>query len=398
MEEHREFHGFAVVIDQHGTVQQVIRNDLFPANQIQPGDLLASLIETGSLPKYLTFLNTLEKEHALYDWDINVDHNGKVETLYFVGGKIDEENLIVASDSKRQADYYYQEIISMTNEQTDTLRGYSEDAGHTERRLSETDRGILDELSRLNNELSNLQRDLYKKNSQLEKLVKTRDKYLGMAAHDLRNPLGALSNMCVILLDEDTGPLNDTQRELIELVQETADHMLTLVEDMLDISKIETGNLRLNFEKPDIIQLVNRSVSLNYHLSRKKNITIITEYPPEPVMVRADSKKILQVLDNLISNAIKFSNAGSEVRVEVESSDSHVEVSIIDQGKGIPEKEMKQLFSPFPKISVTSTGGEKSTGLGLAICKKIIEGHNGRIGAESEEGKGSRFYFTLPKE
>ncbi len=398
MEEHREFHGFAVVIDQHGTVHQVIRNDLFPANQIQPGDLLASLIETESLPKYLTFLHTLEKERALYDWDINVDHNGKVETLYFVGGKIDEDNLIVASDSKRQADYYYQEIISMTNEQTDTLRGYSEDAGHTERRLAESDRGILDELSRLNNELSNLQRDLYKKNSQLEKLVKTRDKYLGMAAHDLRNPLGALSNMCVILLDEDTGPLNDTQRELIELVQETADHMLTLVEDMLDISKIETGNLRLHFEKPDITQLVNRSVSLNYHLSRKKNITIITEYPPDPVMVRADSKKILQVLDNLISNAIKFSNAGSEVRVEVESSDSHVEVSIIDQGKGIPEKEMKQLFSPFPKISVTSTGGEKSTGLGLAICKKIIEGHNGRIGAESEEGKGSRFYFTLPKE
>lgn len=397
MEEHREFHGFAVVIDQHGTVQQVIRNDLFPANQIQPGDLLASLIETESLPKYLTFLHTLEKERALYDWDINVDHNGKVETLYFVGGKIDEDNLIVASDSKRQADYYYQEIISMTNEQTDTLRGYSEDAGHTERRLAETDRGILDELSRLNNELSNLQRDLYKKNSQLEKLVKTRDKYLGMAAHDLRNPLGALSNMCVILLDEDTGPLNDTQRELIELVQETSDHMLALVEDMLDISKIESGNLSLDFEKPDIIQLVNRSVSLNYHLSRKKNITIITEYPPEPVMVRADSKKILQVLDNLISNAIKFSNAGSEVRVEVESSDSHVDVSVIDRGKGIPEKEMKQLFSPFPKISVTSTGGEKSTGLGLAICKKIIEGHNGRIGAESEEGKGSRFYFTLPK-
>ncbi len=397
MEEHREFHGFAVVIDQHGTVQQVIRNDLFPANQIQTGDLLASLIETESIPKYLTFLHTLEKERALYDWDINVDHNGKVETLYFVGGKIDDDNLIVASDSKRQADYYYQEIISMTNEQTDTLRGYSEDAGHAERRLAETDRGILDELSRLNNELSNLQRDLYKKNSQLEKLVKTRDKYLGMAAHDLRNPLGALSNMCVILLDEDTGPLNDTQRELIELVQETADHMLTLVEDMLDISKIESGNLSLNFEKPDMIQLVNRSVSLNYHLSRKKNITIITEYPPTPVIVRADSKKILQVLDNLISNAIKFSNAGSEVRVEVDSADSHVEVSVIDLGKGIPEKEMKQLFSPFPKISVTSTGGEKSTGLGLAICKKIVEGHNGRIGAESEEGKGSRFYFTLPK-
>ena len=74
-----------------------------------------------------------------------------------------------------------------------------------------------------------------------------------------------------------------------------------------------------------------------------------------------------------------------------------MEVSVIDLGKGIPEKEMKQLFSPFPKISVTSTGGEKSTGLGLAICKKIVEGHNGRIGAESEEGKGSRFYFTLPK-
>ena len=384
----QEFHGFALVLDRHGTVQKIIRNDLFPENQIQPGDLLASIIETESLPKYLTFLHTLERERALYDWDINIDHFGKVETLYFVGGKIEENNLIVASDSKRQADYYYREIVSMTNEQADKLRGYSEE---------ETDRSILDELSRLNNELSNLQRDLYKKNSQLQKLVKTRDKYLGMAAHDLRNPLGALSNICVILLDEETGPLNNTQRELIELVQETSDHMLTLVEDMLDISKIESGNLSLDFEKVDIIPLLNRSISLNYHLSRKKNITIVTDYPSNSLFVQADSKKILQVLDNLISNAIKFSNPGSDIRVQIDSYDSAVEVSVIDQGKGIPEKEMKQLFSPFPKISVTSTGGEKSTGLGLAICKRIIEGHNGQIGAESEAGKGSRFFFTLPK-
>lgn len=384
----QEFHGFALVLDRHGTVQKIIRNDLFPENQIQPGDLLASIIETESLPKYLTFLHTLERESALYDWDINIDHFGKVETLYFVGGKIEENNLIVASDSKRQADYYYREIVSMTNEQADKLRGYS---------AEETDRSILDELSRLNNELSNLQRDLYKKNSQLQKLVNTRDKYLGMAAHDLRNPLGALSNICVILLDEETGPLNNTQRELIELVQETSDHMLTLVEDMLDISKIESGNLSLDFEEADIISLLNRSVSLNYHLSRKKNITIVTDYPSNSLFVQADSKKILQVLDNLISNAIKFSNPGSDIRVQIDSYDSAVEVSVIDQGKGIPEKEMKQLFSPFPKISVTSTGGEKSTGLGLAICKRIIEGHNGQIGAESEAGKGSRFFFTLPK-
>lgn len=406
MTEEREsnFHGFAVVISQNGIIKEVIRNEFLDSSVLTPGKSLSEVIDEKSLEKYFHFLTVLKTERALYDWDINIKQNGKLSSLYFVGGLVGADFLIVASVSKTQADFYYAELMKMNNEQTNLLRG----------NIKETsDLQYFEELTELNNELAGLQRELYKKNSQLQNVIKARDKYLGMAVHDFRNPLGGINNVCSILLDGDIGPLNNEQREFIELVRGSSEHLLDVVNDMLDFSSIESGKLELNFEYTDITGLLRQSVAFNAPYARKKNITLYLSDPNNPgFSVSIDKKKIMQVLDNLISNAVKFSNRDTAVRVSMALPEDRppdtqqqpeegpqkqvLRISVRDEGQGIAQEELQYLFNPFERLGVTATEGEKSSGLGLAICKKIVEGHGGRIWVESSKGKGSVFSFTLP--
>jgi signal transduction histidine kinase len=145
------------------------------------------------------------------------------------------------------------------------------------------------------------------------------------------------------------------------------------------------------------MELVDRSLAVNRVHARKKGIEMVKEAELDTLRLKIDRVKIMQVLDNLLSNAVKYSHSGTRVELRVSSSDSSVAVEVADQGQGIPEEELPRLFKPFSRLSVRTTGGEKSVGLGLAICRRIIEGHGGEIKAESEPGRGSRFSFTLPQ-
>ncbi len=391
------FQGFALLCDEQGIIKQIIRNKIISPDLLKPGETLTPVIEENSIEKYFNFLHMLRTEKALYDWDINLIIENEVHSLHFVGGLVENDILIVASDSKRQADFYYSELLRMNNEQTDLLRSSIKEKAGLENRQPSTDFHYFEEMSRLNNELANLQRDLYKKNSQLQHVIKARDKYLGMAAHDFRNPLGGIVNSCEILLDEDTGPLNSEQREFIELVQESASHLLEVVNDMLDFSSVESGNLDLRYEVTDIVFLLNQAVAFNTPLARRKSITIYFTAGQSSRMMNIDKKKIMQVLDNLISNAIKFSHDHTSITVSLTEDSESIIISVKDEGQGIAEDELEKLFTPFSRSRTSSTAGEKSSGLGLAICKRIVEGHHGSIWVESEAGKGSTFSFSLPK-
>jgi signal transduction histidine kinase len=169
-----------------------------------------------------------------------------------------------------------------------------------------------------------------------------------------------------------------------------------LIEDFLDIASIESGNLRLERRMADPRQLLAHNVALNSLLAQKKHITLRLEIEGELPASSFDEKKIAQVLNNLITNAVKFSEPGTQVTVRAVAESGGILISVRDQGPGIPETERDKLFRPFGKTSVRSTGGESSTGLGLAIVRKIVEGHGGRIWLESEVGKGSAFFFTIP--
>jgi signal transduction histidine kinase len=258
-----------------------------------------------------------------------------------------------------------------------------------------TDGIIFDELSRLNNELVGMQRELTKKNLELEELDKLKNQFIGMAAHDLRNPLGNIINFTQFLKDEGTSFSQD-QVELLEHIKSQSSFLLDLVNDLLDVTSIESGSINLSLEPVDIALLASQVIHLNKTLAEKKEMKIKLDSQIQSTLLTADKGKIEQVITNLLSNAIKYSEKGTSITVKLIKKNNEIIISVNDQGQGIPEDELNLLFKPFQKTSAKSTSGEKSTGLGLFIVKRIVEAHKGKIWAESKAGVGSTFYVSLP--
>jgi signal transduction histidine kinase len=252
------------------------------------------------------------------------------------------------------------------------------------------------ELERVNNELVATQRELEKRNIELEKLNNLKNQFLGMAAHDLRTPLGAICTYSEFLLDEASKALNHEQIEFLATIRGSSEFLLGMVNELLDISKIEAGKLELDLNPTDLVALIEHNVFLHRPLAENKHIRLEFHCDHAFPRILLDQSKIGQVLDNLISNAIKFSHPGSAIEIHTDEVGKEAVVSVRDQGQGIPPEELGRLFKPFEKTSVRSTAGEKSTGLGLAIVRKMVEGHHGKVWVESEIGKGSIFYFSLP--
>jgi signal transduction histidine kinase len=238
-------------------------------------------------------------------------------------------------------------------------------------------------------------KELEKTNKQLLKLNELKNKFLGMAAHDLRSPLASIRGLSEFLLNEIFGSLTEEQKEYINIINKTSDEMLTLVNDLLDVSVIESGNLDIKPLKTSLISLIKDRIKL-YRMSAEKKDTRINFIPEDIPDIFFDSSKIAQVIDNLVSNAVKFSPPISAIYIHVGVDKAMVKVSIRDEGPGISEEEQSRLFGEFQRLSARPTAGEKSTGLGLAIVKKIIDAHHGILEVNSRLGVGSTFSFKLP--
>jgi len=251
-------------------------------------------------------------------------------------------------------------------------------------------------LVQLNNDLSNLSRELYKKNSELEKLNDLKNQILGMAAHDLRSPISIVLSYSDYLLDEARESLTEKQIKFIEIIRNSSEFMLQLLDDLLDIAKIEMGKLVLNKEKCDLVKLAKENIELNQALANKKQISILLNTYDNIPLIEVDKLKIIQVFNNLISNAIKYSFNNTKIIISIFKSDKMVEVSIKDEGQGIPKNDLNNLFKPFYKANVKPTANESSTGLGLVITRKIILGHMGNIWIKSKLGEGTTIFFSLP--
>ncbi len=249
----------------------------------------------------------------------------------------------------------------------------------------------------INNELNNLTRELHKKNAELTMLNEIKNQFLGMAAHDLRTPIGAIKNYSEFLLDEAVNRLEEEHVGFLTTIRHLSDFMLQLLNDLLDLAAIESGRLQLKKEPVDIIPLIRDSLQITSIFAAKKGIKVSFDYSEETLMAMADPIRIKQVLDNLLTNAIKFTDLGSTVSVEAYYVGNNLLVSVADEGPGVPQSEMDRLFRPFSKTSSKATAGEKGTGLGLAIAKKIIDSHNGKIWVENRSPKGAVFIFTLPR-
>ncbi|MBC8235066.1 hybrid sensor histidine kinase/response regulator [bacterium] len=253
------------------------------------------------------------------------------------------------------------------------------------------------ELERANNELLAMKRELEQKNAELEELNEQKNLFLGMAAHDLRSPLSIIQSYSGFLLDIESGVLSKEQEiDFLSIIKSNSNFMLQLIDDLLDISKIESGKLELNLYQTDLLSLVKDNVALNSVLADKKQIKLSFSYDEVLPEMMIDAPKIEQVLNNLISNAVKFSYPHSTVEIYVARSEANTVISVKDEGRGIPSDALDKLFNPFEKISATGAEDEKGTGLGLVIARRIVDEHQGKIWVESEVGKGATFYVSLP--
>lgn len=238
------------------------------------------------------------------------------------------------------------------------------------------------------------QKELEAANKKLEAINQEKNRILGIVAHDLRNPLGNIILLSDFLISEDPG-LEGEQLEFAEMINESGTFLLNMVESLLNVSKIEAGKLELDLVNKNLIDVIGHTIKVNKYLSDKKNIEMSFKHDISHIDMLLDEGKMQQVFNNLISNAIKFSKPETQIEISAEARGNTALICVKDQGQGISSDEIGKLFQYFSKTSTQSTAGEESTGLGLAICKKIVEAHGGRISVESQLGTGSVFKVEL---
>jgi len=247
----------------------------------------------------------------------------------------------------------------------------------------------------------------------LEKLVKERTAELGVAkeraeaadrlksvflasmSHELRTPLNSIIGFTGVILQGMSGEVNERQREQLTVVKKNANHLLSLINDILDISKIEAGKVELSLEEFSLDDVAGEVVETLSPTANQKGLELLTEVP-EGITLSSDRRRVKQVLVNLGSNAVKFTNRGSVKIAARVLGDDNLEVRVIDTGIGIKEEDMDKLFQPFQQIDVSLTKEYQGTGLGLHLARRLAALLGGDISAKSEYGTGSEFTFTLP--
>jgi signal transduction histidine kinase len=252
------------------------------------------------------------------------------------------------------------------------------------------------ELQAQSRELMTQERELVEKTRELEVASKAKSEFLAHMSHELRTPLNVVIGFSELMLDGAVGSLDEEHKQCLNDILGSGQHLLSLINDILDLSKIEAGKMELKMKN---ITLQNILGTLKNEMTpiisrRKQNLEVVIEDELPPV--RADRDKIRQVLINLLSNSTKFTPDGGHMRVEVFKNNGWCQVSVIDDGVGIKKKDQRTIFEPFSQLDGLLLSESGGTGLGLAIAKQIIEKHGGRIWVKSEYGKGSQFHFTLP--
>jgi len=237
--------------------------------------------------------------------------------------------------------------------------------------------------------------DETRKVAALKELDRMKTELLSTVSHELRTPLGSIKGYATTLLTHGSKLKKDEQREFLEIIDSEADRLRELIENLLDLSRLEAGVLRIDKE-PARLESIARDVSRKVQLSTP-NHQVVLEWPVEDPLVSADARRIYQVVQNLLTNAVKYSPDGGCVSLSARCERRDLVVSVADQGLGMPTTELDKIFDRFHRVHSEMSRVISGTGLGLAICKGLVEAHGGRIWAESEgEGKGSTFNFTLP--
>jgi PAS domain S-box-containing protein len=243
-----------------------------------------------------------------------------------------------------------------------------------------------------------LEKRVEERTAELKRANQAKDEFLANMSHELRTPLNGILAFSEALLDGVRGPLNERQADAIEIITSSGHHLLGLINDILDVSKIEAGKLDFHPEIIDASEICEASLVLAREMAAKKLIDLAFDQPPARQMFLGDPQRMKQILVNLLTNSIKFTPTHGKVIMDVrtDADRNHIQFSITDTGIGISADEQKKLFKPFFQVDSSLTRQQEGSGLGLALVHKLVKMHSGRVDVESQLGKGSTFTVTLP--
>ena len=284
------------------------------------------------------------------------------------------------------------------------------DKQHSEDILAENAR-LKAEIAALRGQIGNLQsrgEELYRQNKvleenivrindkrrDLEELHAQKDELFAMVIHDIKNPAAVVKGLVEVLNSYDLNAAE--QQDVMNDLMETSKKIISLSQEVCKVMALESGQIRLNYEPADITEIVADVCRRNEGVAKGKSIGIFTDYAPGLPAIDLDVQRIEEVIDNLVSNAVKFSNNGSSIRVRVKREGESVTVEVSDNGLGMTEEDIKRAFNRGMKLSARPTAGESSSGLGLWIVKRLVEDHKGRVWVRSALGRGSTFAFQIP--
>ncbi len=245
--------------------------------------------------------------------------------------------------------------------------------------------------------ISNLSKMLIEARNSFYQKNKEKNELLGLTAHDLKNPINSISMLSKVL--RDTNELSSEEiKEYSGDIASTAERMLSLIKELLDFNAIEEGRIKIKPEELELNEILSDVVNFYQNNAKSKNITLKTDFPNQTIYVKTDRNAIAQILDNLISNAVKYTLPGKKVFISLKKSNNIATIEIKDEGPGFTDEDMKKIYQKFSKLSAKPTAGEHSTGLGLSIVKKYADLICAELKLESEAGKGSTFFISLPIE
>jgi signal transduction histidine kinase len=341
------------------------------------------------------FITAVVQKGVAWGWQMNAGGPGEPAAMWFAGSASANYLLLFGARSRAEMAAVFDDLRNLNAEQYEAYRVLLEQARNEDRPRVTRDAEMYNELSRLNNELINRDRELQQRTQAVQRLSEEKSRLMGVVAHDLRNPLTIVAGNAQILAGDET--LDEEQRDSANEILTTTRYMIRLVNEILDAAKYEEGaGLQLDRRPVMPGQAVREVIAAYEDRAREKQIEIrsaIAEVGP----VMLDPAKIRQIFANLIGNAIKYSAPGTEVRVEVSESKEEICVRVIDQGTGIPQDRLADIFKPFTTIAQSGTAGEKSIGLGLWIVKRLADLHGAKIDVASEVGKGSTFAVRFRK-
>jgi signal transduction histidine kinase len=254
-----------------------------------------------------------------------------------------------------------------------------------------------DELGSLGANVNRMNDELRRLYGELETASRHKSEFLANMSHELRTPLNAIIGFSQVLRQRLFGEVNEKQDEYLGDILSSGHHLLSLISDVLDLSKIEAGQIELEVTAFSLREVLESGVVMVRERAARSDVRLSLELTPDVDIVRGDERRLRQVVFNLLSNAVKFTPAGGSVAVSTARVDGELQVSVADTGPGIAPEDQDRIFEEFQQTAV-GIGQREGTGLGLALSKRLVELHDGRIWVESEPGHGSRFVFALPNE